>query len=54
MSQNDMATGATATVATSNAVFTAVLALFFLKEDLSLQQWAGIGAVMLGRVLLRV
>jgi drug/metabolite transporter (DMT)-like permease len=54
MSNNDMATGATAAVATSNAVFTAVLAMAFLKENLSFQQWAGIGAVMLGIVLLRI
>jgi drug/metabolite transporter (DMT)-like permease len=53
MSHNDMATGATAAVATSNAVFTAALAFVLLKEDLSLQQWTGIGAVVLGIVLLR-
>jgi len=54
MASHDMETGATAAVATSNAVFTALLALIFLKEELSLQQWAGIGAVILGIVLLRV
>lgn len=54
MSSHDMETGATAAVATSNAVFTALLALIFLKEELSLQQWAGIGAVVLGIVLLRI
>jgi len=43
-----------ATVAISNAVFTAALALVFLKEVLSPQQWACIGAVILGMVLLKV
>ncbi len=46
--------GPVAAVATSNAVFTAILAFVFIKENLSLQQWAGIGAVVLGMVLLRV
>jgi len=54
MSHDDMGTGATAAVATSNAVFTAVLAMMFLKEGLSLQQWGGIGAVIFGIILLRV
>ena len=54
MAQHDMETGATAAVATSNAVFTAALAFVLLKEDLSLQQWAGIGTVILGIVLLKV
>ena len=53
MSHNDMATGTTAAVATSNAVFTAVLAFVFLKENLAPRQWVGIGAVVLGIVLLR-
>jgi drug/metabolite transporter (DMT)-like permease len=54
MSQHDMKTGATAAVATSNAVFTAALAFVLLKEDLSIQQIAGMGAVVIGIVLLRV
>jgi drug/metabolite transporter (DMT)-like permease len=54
MSHNDMQTGATAAVATSNAVFTAILAFAILKENLSLQQWTGIGAVILGIILLRI
>lgn len=54
MGSNDMGTGPTAAIATSNAVFTALLAFVFIKENLSLQQWAGIGAVILGIVLLRV
>lgn len=54
MSHTTMQTGATAAVATSNAVFTAVLAFAILKENLSLQQWAGIGTVILGIILLRI
>jgi drug/metabolite transporter (DMT)-like permease len=54
MSRGDMNTGATAAVATSNAVFTAALAFVLLKENLSFQQWAGLGAVVIGIVLLRV
>jgi len=54
MSHTELATGATAAVATSNAVFTVMLAFLFLKEDLTLQQWGGIGAVVLGIILLRV
>jgi len=44
----------TAAVAISNAVFIATLAPVFLKEVLSHQQWARIGAVILGIVLLKV
>jgi len=47
-------TGTAAPVATSNAVFTAILAVAFLRENLSIQQWVGIGAVALGIVLLKV
>jgi len=54
MGRDELATGATAAVATSNAVFTAILAFALLKENMSLQQWAGIGAVVLGIVLLRI
>lgn len=54
MSQPDMETGATAAVATSNVVLTAGLAFVLLKEDLSLQQWPGIGTVVLGIILLQV
>jgi drug/metabolite transporter (DMT)-like permease len=54
MSDKGMETGATAAVATSNAVFTAILAYAFLREDLSAQQWVGIGTVVLGIILLRI
>jgi len=54
MGHNDMATGATAAVATSNAVFTAILAFALLRENMTLQQWAGIAVVIFGIVLLRV
>jgi len=54
MSHTEQATGVTAAVATSNAVFTALLAMMFLKEDLDLKQWAGIGTVALGIIILRI
>ncbi len=54
MSHADMSTGATAAVATSNAVFTAILALVFLKEDLAIKDWVGIATVLAGVVLLRI
>jgi len=54
MSHQGMGTGATAAIATSNAIFTATLAFILLKEDLSFRQWAGIGTVIVGIVLLRV
>lgn len=56
MSHADMETGPTAAIATSNAVFTAMLALafVFLKEDLDIKQWVGIGTVILGIVLIRI
>ena len=54
MSEDDMSTGATAAIATSNAVFTTMLAFVILRENLSLQEWVGIGTVVLGIVILRV
>lgn len=54
MSSHEVATGTTAAVATSNAVFTAALPFVILRENLTLQQWAGIGAVIIGIVLLRI
>jgi uncharacterized membrane protein len=54
MSHKDMGTGATAAIATSNAIFTATLAFVLLKEDLEPRQWAGIGTVIVGIILLRV
>jgi len=54
MSHSDMSTGATAAVATSNAVFTVLLGLIFLKEDLALKDWAGIATVIAGIVILRI
>jgi drug/metabolite transporter (DMT)-like permease len=54
MSHNEMSTGATAAIATSNAVFTVLLALMFLRENPSLQEWAGIGTVVLGIIILRI
>ena len=53
MSHSDMGTGATAAIATSNAVFTTMLALIFLREQLSIKEWIGIGTVVLGIVILR-
>lgn len=47
-------TGAAAAVAASNAVFMEILAVAFPRENLSIQQWVGIGAVVLGIVLLKV
>jgi drug/metabolite transporter (DMT)-like permease len=47
-------TGATAAIATCNAVFTVSLAFIFLKEPLEPRQLAGIAAVIVGIVLLRV
>lgn len=54
MSGNDMSTGATAAIATSNAVFTTMLAFVILRENLSLQEWIGIGTVVLGIIILRI
>ena len=54
LSHNDMSTGATAAIATSNAVFTTLLALMFLRENLTLQEWVGIGTVVAGIVILRL
>lgn len=54
MSHQDMSTGATAAVATSNAVFTTMLAFLVLREQMSLKEWAGIATVVLGIVILRI
>jgi drug/metabolite transporter (DMT)-like permease len=54
LSHNEMSTGATAAIATSNAVFTTLLAFMFLRESLTLQEWVGIGTVVLGIIILRV
>ncbi len=54
LSHGEMSTGATAAIATSNAVFTTLLALVFLRENMTFQEWVGIGTVVLGIVILRV
>lgn len=54
MSHTTTGSGATAAVATSNAVFTALLAFAFMDEKLELRQWVGIGTVILGIVILRI
>jgi len=54
MSHNEMSTGATAAIATSNAVFTTLLAFMFLRESLTMQEWVGIGTVVLGIIILRI
>ena len=54
MAGDEMSTGATAAIATSNAVFTTMLAFVILRENMSLQEWVGIGTVVLGIIILRV
>lgn len=54
MSHSDMSTGATAAVATSNAVFTTMLAFLLLREQMSLKEWAGIATVIVGIIILRI
>ncbi|MGD9962357.1 MAG: EamA family transporter [Thermoplasmata archaeon] len=54
MSHSDMSTGATAAVATSNAVFTTMLAFLILREQMSLKEWAGIATVVVGIIILRI
>jgi uncharacterized membrane protein len=54
LSHNEMSTGATAAIATSNAVFTTLLAIMFLRENLTMQEWVGIGTVVAGIVILRI
>ncbi len=39
---------------TSNAVFTTLLALVFLRENMTFQEWVGIGTVVLGIIILRI
>ncbi len=54
MSHSEMSTGATAAVATSNAVFTTMLAFLILREQMSLKEWAGIATVVVGIIILRI
>jgi drug/metabolite transporter (DMT)-like permease len=54
MSHSDMSTGATAAVATSNAVFTTMLAFLILREQMSLKEWVGIATVVVGIIILRI
>jgi len=54
MSHSDMSTGATAAVATSNAVFTTMLAFLILREQMSIKEWAGIATVVVGIIILRI
>jgi drug/metabolite transporter (DMT)-like permease len=54
MSHSDMSTGATAAVATSNAVFTTMLAVLVLREQMTLKEWAGIATVVVGIIILRI
>lgn len=54
MSHSDMSTGATAAVATSNAVFTTMLAFLILREQMSLKEWIGIATVVAGIIILRI
>ncbi len=54
MSHSDMSTGATAAVATSNAVFTTMLAFLLLREQMSVKEWIGIATVVAGIIILRI
>jgi len=54
MSHTDMSTGATAAIATSNAVFTTMLAFLILREQMSFKEWIGIATVVAGIVILRI
>lgn len=54
MSHTGMSTGATAAVATSNAVFTTMLAFLILREQMSVKEWIGIATVVAGIVILRI
>lgn len=54
MSHDGMSTGATAAIATSNAVFTTMLAFLILREQLSVKEWVGIATVVAGIVILRI
>jgi drug/metabolite transporter (DMT)-like permease len=54
MTHSDMSTGATAAIATSNAVFTTMLAFLILREQMSLKEWVGIGTVVIGIIILRL
>lgn len=54
MSHTDMSTGATAAVATSNAVFTTMLAFLILREQMTVKEWIGIATVVAGIIILRI
>jgi len=54
LSHTDTEAGVTSAVATSNAVFTVVLAFLFLNEKLDPRQWIGIATVVLGIIILRI
>ncbi len=54
LSHGTMSTGATAAIATSNAVFTTLLAFMILRENLVFQEWVGIATVVLGIIILRL
>jgi len=54
MSHSDMSTGATAAVATSNAVFTTMLVFLILREQMSVKEWIGIATVVAGIIILRI
>jgi len=54
LSHGTMSTGATAAIATSNAVFTTFLAFMILRENLIFQEWVGIATVVLGIIILRL
>jgi drug/metabolite transporter (DMT)-like permease len=54
MSHTDMSTGATAAVATSNAIFTTMLAFLILREQMTVKEWIGIATVVAGIIILRI
>lgn len=54
LSHGELSTGATAAVATSNAVFTTLLAVLILRESMTMQEYLGIGMVVLGIIVLRI
>jgi len=54
LSNSGSAAGATAAIATSNAVLTSILALAFMQEKMQLKEWIGVFTVVLGIVILRI
>jgi len=54
LSKGGEAAGATAAIATSNAVLTSILALAFMQEKMQLKEWVGVFTVVLGIVILRI